>query len=70
MDNKERMDNKEVSINWEQRRYELVRAIVAGKLAGKVDYDVTISDAVANRIIGTANRIIEKLKKANENQPI
>lgn len=62
------MDNNNESINWEQRRYELVRAIVAGKLAGKTDYDVIISDVTVNRIIGTANRIIEKLKTANEIQ--
>ena len=62
------MDNNNESINWEQRRYELVRAIVAGKLAGKTDYDVIISDVTVNRIIGTANRIIEKLKTANETQ--
>ena len=64
------MDNKDKSINWEQRRYELVSAIVTGKLAGKTDYDVTISDVSINRIIGTANRIIEKLKSSNENQPL
>ena len=64
------MDIRKDSINWEQRRYELVSAIVAGKLAGKTDYDVTISDVSVNRIIGTANRIIEKLKKANESQPL
>ena len=64
------MDNKNESINWEQRRFELVSAIVAGKLAGKTDYDVTISDVSVNRIIGTANRIIEKLKTANENHPV
>ena len=62
------MDNNNESINWEQRRYELVRAIVAGKLAGKTDYDVTINDVTVNHIIGTANRIIKKLKTANENQ--
>ena len=64
------MDIRKDSINWEQRRYELVSAIVAGKLAGKTDYDVTISDVIINRIIGKANRIIEKLKMANENQPL
>lgn len=62
------MDNKNDLINWEQRRYELVRAIVAGKLAGKTDYDVSINDVSINHIIGIANRIIEKLKTANENQ--
>lgn len=62
------MDNNNELINWEQRRYELVREIVAAKLAGKTDYDVSINDVSINHIIGTANRIIEKLKTANEIQ--
>ena len=49
-------------IDWEQRRFELVKAIIAGKLAGKEAYDVNINDTHINRIIGTANKVIEKLQ--------
>ena len=52
--------NKE--IDWEERRFQLVKAIVAGKLAGKDIYDVSLNDAHINKIIATANKIIEKLK--------
>ena len=50
------------SIDWEERRFQLVKAIVNGKLAGKNVYDVTFNDAHINQIIGIANKIIEKLK--------
>ena len=50
------------SIDWEERRFQLVMAIINGKLAGKGVYDVSINNAHINNIIGTANRIIERLK--------
>ena len=49
-------------IDWEERRFQLVKAIVNGKLAGKGVYDISLNDAHINQIIGTANKIIEKLK--------
>lgn len=55
--------NKE--IDWEERRFQLVKAIVAGKLAGKDVYDVSLNEAHINKIIGIANRIINKLKNAS-----
>lgn len=50
------------NIDWEQRRFELVKAIIAGKLAGKGTYDLVINDTHINQIIGTANKVIEKLQ--------
>ena len=50
------------SIDWEERRFQLVKAIVNGKLAGKGTYDICLNDAHINQIIGIANKIIEKLK--------
>ena len=50
-------------IDWEERRFQLVKAIVTGKLAGKGVYDIFLNDAHINQIIGTANKIIKRLKK-------
>ena len=50
------------SIDWEERRFQLVKTIVNGKLAGKGTYDICLNDAHINQIIGIANKIIEKLK--------
>ena len=49
-------------IDWEERRFELVKSIVNGKLAGKDVYDISLNDAHINKIFGIANKIIEKLK--------
>lgn len=63
------MENKK-EIDWEERRFQTILAIVNGKLAGKETYDVSLNDAHINKIIGIANKIIQKLKERENDEII
>lgn len=57
-------------IDWEERRFQIVLAIVNGKLAGKENYDISLNDSHINKIIGLANKIIEKVKEREKDEII
>lgn len=63
------MENNK-KIDWEERRFQTILAIVNGKLSGKENYDISLNDSNINKIIGMANKIIEKLKERENDEII
>ena len=48
-------------IDWEERYFEMVKAIVTGKLASGSTYNFSINDGSINQILRDAKKIVEAL---------
>ncbi|WP_349860584.1 hypothetical protein [Bacteroides cellulosilyticus] len=57
-----------IDADWEQRRYELVKAAMQGYCANSLDYVVRTANAesIAQWSISTANAVISQLKEGDE----
>ena len=50
-------------IDWEERYFEMVKAIVAGKLASVSTYNFSINDGSIKQIMRDAKKVIEALRE-------
>ena len=50
-------------IDWEERYFEMVKAIVAGKLAAGGTYNFTITDVSIKQILREAKKVVEALRE-------